>query len=55
MFSYVLSGSTADGRHEATVSARVSDGPITVSTVQATEPDGTTVVVRLQPGPVVCA
>jgi hypothetical protein len=54
VFTYVLTGSAADGLHEASVTARVSQGPITVATVPALEPDGDPVTVRLQPGPVTC-
>jgi hypothetical protein len=55
VYSFVLSGSTADGRHELTVTVRVSSGPIVVSAVSATEPGGARVVVPLRPGPVICA
>ena len=54
VYSFVLSGSTTDGRHELTVTLRVSSGPIVVSAVSATEPGGRTVIVPLQPGPVIC-
>ena len=54
VYSYVLSGTTEDGLHEATVTAPASNGPIVVSAVMATEPGGATVVVPLLPGPVVC-
>ena len=55
VYSFVLSGSSADGRYELTVTSPASSGPIVVSAAGATEagsPDGRRV--PLEPGPVVC-
>ena len=51
VYSYVLSGSAADGPHEERLVAR---GHLVVASVRAPVPGGPSIVVPLEPGPVDC-